>query len=721
MQDHATATAQPAMDGQAIDLAQRLAFLRLDDTADLAQVGTEVTDVLPALSHKFYDYVMAWPELAAKFGDGSNLPRLKQTQADHWRRLFQGRFDAAFVQRATRIGSIHDAVGLEPHWYLGGYAFMLDGILGTLLARDGVAPARIAGITAVVRAALLDIDLALGSYVRAGEDGRMRAQLLAMAAAIEDEIASSVGKIASQTDRLVAEATYLRGVAETLHQSAGTVNQAAGTADANVQTVAAATEELEAASEEIAAQMDRTFAVIRSAVEKADEAGSALGALEQTTARINELVKLIQTISNQTRLLALNATIEAARAGAAGRGFAVVASEVKSLAGQTESAINTVSSQADTIRGATTDVSRSVGASQGDIRAVGAIAEETMRAAREQKAATAEITHSAVAAAEQVRRVTQEVATVLDRANATGTTSRNVFDQAQKVDRDIHDLNQRLGAILRTSAMLETGQGRYPVIVPARAMLGGRAGDGRTLDLAAHGALLAIDGTGLTIGAGGTIVLGDLGSIGATVVNISPVGVYCRFDALERHQRSGIATLIEEERARDARYQGAARSLAQRLQQALEEALRRRETTLEALFDSRYVRIEGSDPAQYLAGFTDLADRLFAGPMAQTLGADAAHIFAIACDRNGYVPTHNVQYSQAQRPGDVAWNTANCRNRRIFDDRAGLLAAHNTAPVLVQAYARVMGGGRVDFIKEVDAPITVGGRHWGAARLGVKA
>ena len=98
------------------------------------------------------------------------------------------------------------------------------------------------------------------------------------------------------------------------------------------------------------------------------------------------------------------------------------------------------------------------------------------------------------------------------------------------------------------------------------------------------------------------------------------------------------------------------------------------------------------------------------------LAFDPRIAFCAAVDRNGYLPTHNRIYSRPQGD-DPVWNAANCRNRRIFDDRTGLAAGRSTKPFLLQTYRRDMGGGQFALMKDCSAPIFVKGRHWGGLRV----
>jgi hypothetical protein len=85
--------------------------------------------------------------------------------------------------------------------------------------------------------------------------------------------------------------------------------------------------------------------VAETAVVQASTMTGEVEALDEASAAVGEVIRIISGIADQTNLLALNATIEAARAGELGKGFAVVASEVKDLARETAKATQRVSDQ----------------------------------------------------------------------------------------------------------------------------------------------------------------------------------------------------------------------------------------------------------------------------------------------------------------------------------------------------------------------------------------
>jgi len=164
----------------------------------------------------------------------------------------------------------------------------------------------------------------------------------------------------------------------------------------------------------------------------------------------------------------------------------------------------------------------------------------------------------------------------------------------------------------------------------------------------------------------------------------------------------------------------AAQQTAQDIAAVFERALDQNRIRMDLLFDRQYKPIAGTDPVQYRTGFTELTDAILPALQEPVFAMSDKVALCCAVDNNGYLPTHNRQYSQPQRPGDTVWNTANCRNRRIFNDRVGLAAGRSTEPFLVQTYRRDMGGGQFVMMKDISAPIVVRGRHWGGLRLAVK-
>lgn len=164
-----------------------------------------------------------------------------------------------------------------------------------------------------------------------------------------------------------------------------------------------------------------------------------------------------------------------------------------------------------------------------------------------------------------------------------------------------------------------------------------------------------------------------------------------------------------------------AQSVAAAVGAAFDAAVAVGEISEEALFDDRLSPIHGSDPPQFMARHTPFTDRVVPPIIERALTFNDRLLFICPCDRQGYIATHNQVFSKPQRAGDPGWNGANSRNRRVFNDRTGLQAAKSRAPFLLQVYRRDMGESGMVMMKDVSAPITVGGRHWGGLRLGYRS
>lgn len=134
------------------------------------------------------------------------------------------------------------------------------------------------------------------------------------------------------------------------------------------------------------------------------------------------------------------------------------------------------------------------------------------------------------------------------------------------------------------------------------------------------------------------------------------------------------------------------------------------------VFDQRYRPLPNTQPQKFQTDYDDVFAREFQPWYDQLVRDIVGGKFALLVDNNGYGPSHNSWYSQ-KPTGDAKADLVNSRDKRMFNDPAGLRAAKNTLPFLLQTYMRDTG----EIMTEVDMPVYVDGRHWGNLRFGFDA
>ncbi|MBV8046835.1 MAG: methyl-accepting chemotaxis protein [Paludibacterium sp.] len=131
------------------------------------------------------------------------------------------------------------------------------------------------------------------------------------------------------------------------------------------------------------------------------------------------------------------------------------------------------------------------------------------------------------------------------------------------------------------------------------------------------------------------------------------------------------------------------------------------------VFDQRYQPIAGTNPQKYGTSYDKQLERALQTVYDGCANNVPASRFCVMVDTNGYAPTHMSKASQPMT-GNVEMDLANSRDKRLFNDPAGLKSARNTRPFLLHTYCRDTG----EVLSEISLPVYVGGKHWGGLRLG---
>ncbi|HTB03340.1 MAG TPA: methyl-accepting chemotaxis protein [Bradyrhizobium sp.] len=483
-----------------------------------------------------------------------------------------------------------------------------------------------------------------------------------------------------------------------------------------------ATEKFTYSAEGIGSQVRDAGKLADQAGDAAREASANVDRLRESSAAIGNVVALIAQIARQTTLLALNSTIEAARAGTAGRGFAVVATEVKALAVQTQHATEEITRKIEALQ---RDAAGSVDAVHRIAQAIEAIRpvfENVNGAVAEQNETTGTMSDNAAATSRFIVAVGDSAAEIDSAARQAEAHGERVASAGKAVTMFAQKLKTRCAVLLGQDASDDRrGREKLPCnigieIATARGPI--------------QAAVYEISMAGILIGGPEAERLPPNESLDATLENIgacririterSKAGALARFEAPDAAWREKIDDRMWAIRDENTEFVTRAMEAGKALTKIFEDGVRGGAIGIADMFDENYVEIPGTNPLQHRTRILDWADRALPPFQEAFLLKDPRMVFCVMIDRNGYLPVHNKVYSHPQRPGDVAWNTANSRTRRIFNDPAGLAAGRNVRSYLIQSYARDMGNGRTVMMREIDVPIRVQGRHWGGFRTAYK-
>ena len=272
---------------------------------------------------------------------------------------------------------------------------------------------------------------------------------------VDTDYQGTFGRLKTDANQTVLR---LRELVGGIQGSAEMINVAAKEIASGNQDLSSRTEEQASSLEETASSMEELTATVKQNAENARQANElaggaqrvaeqggevvgkvvdTMGSIHQASAKIADIIGVIDGIAFQTNILAVNVAVEAARAGEQGRGFAVVATEVRNLAQRSAAAAKEIKGLISDSVGRVEAGSKLVnqaGATMTEImssiKRVARIVTDIAEASREQSAGIEQVS----LAVSQMDEVTQQNAALVEQAAAA---AESLEEQAESMARAV--------------------------------------------------------------------------------------------------------------------------------------------------------------------------------------------------------------------------------------------------------------------------------------------
>lgn len=272
-----------------------------------------------------------------------------------------------------------------------------------------------------------------------------------------DEISTQISSIAISTEQASASVSMVAEANERMSTTTKSASKAISNVSSSLTIINEAVADLVSTLAHVSQSCHTARNTSQQCSSQSSVGGNVMRKLQDSSAKIGQVVDVIHDIADQTNMLALNATIEAARAGEAGKGFAVVAKEIKELARQTGEATKQIATQIEEMQEDCIRAVASIGEIEASVQANEGIVSEIAKRVDHHGSVAQDIALNISEAARSAEEAAVSSSTIEKTALEIAQNSHEAATGGQTIARQCADLSTAASSFSSTVTKATTG------------------------------------------------------------------------------------------------------------------------------------------------------------------------------------------------------------------------------------------------------------------------